>query len=536
MKSLNKLFIAGLVFVMGGLAVSCTDLDITTDSEYTTDNFPKTSEDYEYIMGPVYSTIARSFSRDYWISQLLPTDQAILLSHATGWWDGGRYQQLHQHTWTPDHDFITGAFNALFAKISTCSSVKKVIEDSEDSTLKTQFLADLRAMRAMYYFMLMDSYGDLPLVTEFGQPTGNRVSRTEICKFIEKEFLEVMPNLKSEVNSSTYARPTQYVAHAMLAKLYLNWEVYTGQSIPTEKVIEHCNAIIASEQFNLSDSYKNVFNYNNGSQIKDIIYAFPYNRDYTNEEWYYCRYWHHKYHKETFGYTWGPSSGMRCLPSFYAKFNLKGDEREQIWLKGKQYKKDGSPYYIKLSKKAFDCIEFANTPGDTLWWFELTNELKFRKPEYESTFNMGNDERDLAMGYRANKYCYDELSSTREQDNDMCYLRFADILLMKAEAIARGGVDPQQQSPVELINMVRQRANAELLTEETYNRNPLEEIYNERCRELVHELWCRNDMIRFGKFEGTWEFKTVSDINRRIFPIPRTVLQNNPTWKQNPSY
>lgn len=101
---------------MGGLAVSCTDLDITTDSEYTTDNFPKTSEDYEYIMGPVYSTIARSFSRDYWISQLLPTDQAILLSHATGWWDGGRYQQLHQHTWTPDHDFITGAFNALFAK------------------------------------------------------------------------------------------------------------------------------------------------------------------------------------------------------------------------------------------------------------------------------------------------------------------------------------------------------------------------------------------------------------------------------------
>ena len=114
----------------------------------------------------------------------------------------------------------------------------------------------------------------------------------------------------------------------------------------------------------------------------------------------------------------------------------------------------------------------------------------------------------------------------------MPVFRYADILLMKAEAILRGAAPTQGQTALSLVNQLR----AVRTTSAAWTAVTLDSVYNERCRELSYETWHRNDMIRFGKYEGVWGFKTDTDPNHRIFPIPSTAILLNPTLKQNPGY
>jgi hypothetical protein len=159
---------------------------------------------------------------------------------------------------------------------------------------------------------------------------------------------------------------------------------------------------------------------------------------------------------------------------------------------------------------------------------EFTPEIEFRDPE---TFETGNDQLGRAVGYRANKFYPDKTSITRNQNNDLPIFRYADILLLKAEAILRGATATMGQTPVSLANMVRARAKAT-----PYTTIDLNELLDERARELAFEGWRRNDLIRFGKFEEPWGVKTNTDVRKRILPIPTEQIVLNPLLEQNPSY
>ena len=134
--------------------------------------------------------------------------------------------------------------------------------------------------------------------------------------------------------------------------------------------------------------------------------------------------------------------------------------------------------------------------------------------------------------YRNNKFYCDSTSSNRNQNNDVPVFRYSDILLMKAEAILRGANVTQGQDALSLVNMLR----AVRTTTAPWASVTLEDLYKERCREMAWECWHRNDMIRFGKFEGKWGFKTDADIRRRLFPIPAGAMTINPKLTQNPGY
>ena len=136
------------------------------------------------------------------------------------------------------------------------------------------------------------------------------------------------------------------------------------------------------------------------------------------------------------------------------------------------------------------------------------------------------------MGYRNIKFYPDATSSSRNQNNDEPIFRYSDIILMKAEAIQRGGTASSGASALSLINSLR----AVRTTSPALGSITLDDIYAERSREFAQEGWHRNDMIRFGKFEGTWGFKTNNETYRRIFPIPTSALVNNPKLTQNPGY
>lgn len=136
------------------------------------------------------------------------------------------------------------------------------------------------------------------------------------------------------------------------------------------------------------------------------------------------------------------------------------------------------------------------------------------------------------MGYRNIKFYPDATSTSRNQNNDIPVFRYSDIILMKAEAILRGGNATLGQTALSLVNQLRaNRTTSAPLVSVT-----LADMFAERSREFAWEGWHRNDVIRFGKYEGSWGFKTNTDVYRRIFPIPSSALALNPALKQNPGY
>jgi hypothetical protein len=147
-------------------------------------------------------------------------------------------------------------------------------------------------------------------------------------------------------------------------------------------------------------------------------------------------------------------------------------------------------------------------------------------------FDVGNDEVAWNMGYRNIKFYPDATSSSRNQNNDIPFLRYSDIVLMKAEAILRGGTATAGQTALSLVNSLR----ASRTTSAALSTVDLNYIFAERSREFAWEGWHRNDVIRFGKYENKWGFKTDVDVNHRIFPIPTSALALNPKLVQNPGY
>ena len=436
----------------------------------------------------------------------------------------------------------------LSSGITRCNKLIAEFEAEENSDQFISYIASARMMRAFYHFILMDSYGDVPILNKvYGEDEAiSRSPRKEVAEFIEKEILESLPYLTENNNASTYGKPNKWMAEALLVKLYINWAVYTcgdittydAETTPNNKLndcVRYCDDIIGSGLFNLNDEYRSKFMYDNGVQIADFIYAMPY--DCVNAQGLvYGRY-------RTFrriddgspiGY-YGAEMTNSCAgiiamnPEFADLFTLEGDDRNDAILGGKVFVHD------PLTGEATDVPYIYN---DVQLEFTKTITLK---EGGEEQLNAGADGNGWRQGYRSIKFYpnpneYSQYS--RNQSNDVPIFRFADILLTKAEAILRGATPTGQDTPQSLFNQIRGYVNAPLLDHEP----SLEELLDERGREFFDESWRRNDMIRFGTFENEYGFHRQDfpnanfDKSHRIFPVPQDVLNANTNWSQNPGY
>lgn len=512
---------------MAGALNSCHDMELDITTQLTPDNFPKSEEHFISMSAGSYSAFRYDFAVKYWFLQTLSTDEAIMPARGGNWYDGARYEQLHKHTWGADHGFVLDTWNYLTNVISNTNKVLASVGESNQ-----QMVAELKTLRALTYFMMMDLWGNIPIVTKFGEVTPpTTTQRGEVFNFIEAELKQSLPYLKDEVSADTYGRPTKYLAYAALAKMYLNAEVYIGAD-RNNNAIAYCDSIIASDKFSIESDYKKMFFFTNGPQIKEFIFAVPYSPA-TPDGWMlYNRYWLPRALRAKYSLNYTPSAPMSTIRTFYEGY-FQGDPldvRTKMWLTGLQYLHNGNPVIVKTTKKGFD--EFytgsdANDPID--YHVELTPDLELRGTRQ---FDVGNDEKAWNMGYRNIKFYPDSTSTTRNQNTDVPLFRYSDILLMKAEAILRGGTPTLGHTALSLVNDVRsKRTTASALTDVN-----LDFIYAERTREFVGENWHRNDMIRFGKFEDSWGFKTDADVNKRLFPIPNAARQLNPSLTQNPGY
>src|SRR5579872_2783711 len=158
------LLLTGIVFFLD----ACTKTDVPVESELTPQNFPTTDQQYLQASGPAYTSLRGSYCQSYWQAQSLSTDEAIILSRAGGWYDGGRYQQMHLHNWTPDNPIVNDTWNWGFGTISTCNQILSLFASSQSSPAKAQIVAEIRTVRAMMLFFMMDLYGNIPVPATFG--------------------------------------------------------------------------------------------------------------------------------------------------------------------------------------------------------------------------------------------------------------------------------------------------------------------------------------------------------------------------------
>lgn len=511
---------------------SCSKLDVDVESQYVKENFPVTNADYAALFGTMYSNLSSQYGVPYWRMQELSTDAAIIPARDGNFDDGGQYRQLHYHTWTIDHPNVRDIWQWGFGGINNCNRLINLTEASSASdAAKASSLAEIRAMRALYYYFMMDLYGNVPIIDAFPVSTlpGNQ-TREKVFEFIEKELLTIVSLLPVKDNTNripTYGKPTQAMAYALLEKMYLNAEVYTGKPRYADAVIMADN-ILKNTNYALDVKYSDIFDVNNGPLINETIFAIPYDQQIPGNQ--ITRFGFYPALAASYGINVGFSIAMSTTPEYYNRFNLTNDIRNSFWLIGKQYAPDANRK-PDLTKPIF--------VAGTTTQIEITPDLILKpgKP-----MDLGNTVADQAKGVRSLKYWPDvnAIQATRLNGNDMPVLRLADVMLMKAEAILRGAsattVNGELQTPLILLNKIRNRVGAATATLVTLNT-----LLDERAREFSWEAWRRNDLIRFGQFETEYPLPNDilsmnKDLTRRIYPIPVNELRLNANLKQNPGY
>lgn len=529
----------GLPVLMAGLVWSCDDLDVPITTQLTPEVFPQNSTQYIQTTGPVYAAFRGEFSFAWWWSQSLTTDEAILPARGGNWFDNRNYIAMHYHDWNADNGIIGSLWDWSSKVIGTSNQAISILRQTmPEGAEKKTLISELKTMRAISYFMLMDSYGDVPLDTLYGDFSSHtKTPRKDVFNFIEKELKSAVPNLNPASGVATYGRPNKQTANAMLAKLYLNANVYTGTQRYTD-CIAACDEVINSGLYAVEPraTYLQMFYPTNGPAMKEFIFAVPYDPAAVtvgyNGQMYHARYDVPRSERAKFGLSFTPSAPRSTLPEFYANFDDPNDIRNKQWLTGLQYLNDGvTPVMVTTTKKGYDQF-YTGSDGGASYTYQVNLTPNIVPRQSEALFDLGNDEIAWNMGYRNIKFYPDATSTNRNQKNDVPFLRYSDVLLMKAESILRGGTVTLGQSADALVNMVRSnRTTSAALTGVT-----LEDLYKERSREFAWEAWHRNDMIRFGKYEGSWGYKTNTDLYRRVFPIPTNAMVLNPALTQNDGY
>ena len=538
---LNKVFLAAGMFAVA--LTSCTDLDVTPSSQYTEDPSKNSGVDpmimVEAKMADLYFHLSGTFGRRYMEAQCLASDEFTSLAFDGGYYDGGTYahQALHCSSAT---DASLDWYSDVTAGITKANTILEEL----GSSASVQMTAPARAIRAYFTWILMDSFGDTPILEKVpaeGEVVA-RSPRKEVAEWIESELTEIIPYLTEDVTENTYGKPTKWMAQALLAKLYINWPVYTAESVDQydaataanpklDACIELCDDIINSGKFNLgSVDYLHKFSYDNGSQIEDFIYAMPYDAiNRQGMQWGRPRSFKQlkgmlpTYYGFADKFTQSFGGNMVVTPEFAKLFSLDGDIRNLSILRGDVFIRDP-----KTLRPTSDPFMYKDKQ------VHFTEDITLIKQD--NTIDVGNDDNAIQQGCHSIKWFINpaDYNNGRNQSNDVPIFRYADILLMKAEALTRIG----KTGAKDLFNQIRKYAGApEIAAEPT-----LDEIYQERGREFFDENWRRNDMIRFGHFEDEFfpHYKNFPDANfdkrHRIFPIEQEMLDLNPGWEQNPGY
>lgn len=468
---------------------------------------------YNYIGGNSDGQGLQGTCRGVYDLQTFGSDEAMLPTRGNDWYDGGMWQEMYKHSWTPGHELVGNSWNYLYKVITLCNNSLEKLEAHQDLAGYDydSWMAEIKSLRAIYYWYLIDLFGNVPLIlsTNISIQEVQSTDRAEVFKFIVNELEEnkdYLPYQYSAQPGYHYGHVTYPVSCFVLAKLMLNSPVYTGVEDLNnyKKCIEYCNAIELMG-YKLTEFYPD--NFTNNNEISDEnIFIIHMDKDlYTNQQQNLFRSLHPR-HAAALGFAGenGSSATKRTLEIF--GYGGYADNRFYYnYYSGGVLGLDSEPVLDRAGKP------FAYVPEAV--------ELDLSDSPYIET-----------AGARMRKYEVD-INCTKDgklMDNDIVLFRFADVLLMRAEAKVRSGKSGQDD-----FDRVRSRA--------FMDDRPctLQNILDERLLELCWEGWRRQDLIRFGQYRSLYEgFGAVdeSDGHTTVYPIPGDVVTLNPHIKQNPGY
>ena len=443
------------------------------------------------------------YLRGLWYMQELTTDEAVIA------WNDQTIKDLHWQTWGSSDVFISAFYYRVFYQISACNefiretSGPKLDDRGVSGSLRADvehFRAEARFLRALSYWHAMDHFGNVPFVTEedaVGAFFPEQISRASLFSYIEGELKDI-ENKMVDARANEYGRADKGAVWALLAKIYLNAEVYAGANKYAD-CITYCNKIINEGGYSLVDDYSHLFLADNDG-LNEVIFSINFDGNRT----------------QTYGGTnfivhaavggemapadfgvnggWGGTRTTSAFVDLFPDETGDADNRAMFFTTGQ-------------TKEIVDIGDFTNGYAVTKW------------KNVTSTGNPG--------------------SNLDFPDTDFPVFRLADIYLMYAEAVLRGG-GGNMSTAVDYVNMVLQRANAA-----TVSSIDLDFMLEERGRELYWECHRRTDLIRFGEFTGgsyLWPWKgnvaegKVVDNKYNLFPIPASDIGANPNLSQNTGY
>lgn len=481
---------------------------------------------YSCIGGHVDSYGLQGTRRGVYDLNTFTTDEAIIPTRGTDWYDGRLWQDLYTHRWGTGNGAVNDTWTYLFQTIIRCNHSLEVLQRYSDRTSTNELdnITEVRALRALFYFYAMDLYGRVPVFTT-SQPTAAELKprpRSEVFRFIREELQASMPLLK-DVHSNNpgvcYCRITRPVALFVLAKLALNGEVYAwddwttkprpdgksvtwtinGKTMNTwEATVYYCDEI-AKAGYALEPKFNTNFQVDNEMSVENI-FTIPMDKYlYTNQFTNLFRSRHYN-HASALGLNGenGSCATIEALQAFGYDTPAQDPRFDLTYYAGMVYDYDGNEVLLD--------------DGTPLVYMPWAVALDISGTKYEKT-----------AGARMRKYDVDPTATKdgNQSNNDIVLFRYADVLLMKAEALVRNqGVNAESTA---LVNQVRSRVDAIPLGSAT-----LELILRERLLELAWEGWRRNDMIRFDTFTkprssvGTTSYE--SDHHTIVFPLPGEFL------------
>ena len=430
------------------------------------------------------------------------TDEAMLPTRSGDWYDGGLWQRLYLHTWETGEAPVKNAWTYLYKVIVMAN---QAIEDLKDHPAWQQ---ESRAVRALYYYYLLDLFGRVPVVTSPNVAMADvaQSSRADVFRFVVDELEEVLPYLpleKSNLPGTYYGRMTRPVAWFLLAKLYLNAPVYAGFG-QYDAVIMYCD-LVSSLGYDLEADYSANFAVFNEGSVENI-FVIPMDKHlYAAQNQYLFRSRHYD-HAAAIGFS-GENGSSATLEAL-----------------------DVNGFGTGWQDPRFNVNYWGGVPTD-LNGNDIDLEYKPRSVALDVT---GTPDEKLA-GARMRKYEIDPsaMKDGTLMDNDWVLFRYADVLLMRAAALLHLG---DVEGALTLVNAVRSRAGASEFSELT-----LETLLDERMREFAWEGLRRQDMIRFGTYGKAWSFREPQPGEEEtgytnVFPIPADILVLNPKLSQNEGY
>ncbi len=481
------------------------------------------------------------------------TDEQFLPTRSGDWYDNGLWYRLFYHLWTPGEGPIKNTWDYLFKVVILCNEGIEHIEEfpvthncnEYDLERLVKYKAELRGVRAMFYFYLMDLFGRVPLITNTNVKSNELTltNRSQLFYWIYGELNDVLPHLEVERSqlpkSEFYGRFTVYPAYFVMMKLALNAEIYTDDDwtdnvypdgkdirLTTYDIFEGCGiegnaweTVMAIQEhigsaYSLAEFYSDNFDVTNELSPENIFVIPMDVTHFTNKYDYFIRSRHYC-HGAALGGRGdnGACATLSTVRTFgYAENDVLGrDVRfafnfyyEDVTIGAKTvYEDDGvTPlYYHPLAVDRFD----------------------LSTTKYEKT-----------AGARLAKYSIDATSRAdgRLGNNDIVLFRYGDVLLMSAEAAYRLGM---KENALTTLNQVYHRANINYLEDISEDI-----LLNERLKELMWEGWRRNDLIRFHRYHLDYDLKVASehesDAHTIVFPIPADMMKMHPNWQQNPGY